>query len=86
MIIRSSCGMLGGANKDEDGMGSLEEDIFLHQSENTMLNYASLLSNIERVFLLEHDRIIETADGSIEACRTSRGRLSMCTAIWVVSQ
>ena len=41
LIIR--CRVLGGADKDdEDGMGAIEEDIFLRQLENTMLNSVSL--------------------------------------------
>ncbi|THG98988.1 hypothetical protein EW026_g3272 [Hermanssonia centrifuga] len=67
LIIR--CRVLGGADKDEDGMGNVEEDIFLRQLENTMLNSVSLrgVPGIGRVFLLEHDKIILTQEGSIEA-------------------
>ena len=67
LIIR--CRVLGGADKEDDGMGTVEEDIFLRQLENTMLNSVSLrgVPGIERVFLLEHDRIIITPDGGIEA-------------------
>ena len=36
------CCVLGGADKDEDGMGGVEEDIFICQLENTMLNSISL--------------------------------------------
>ncbi|KAF7797788.1 hypothetical protein EIP86_008990 [Pleurotus ostreatoroseus] len=63
------CRVLGGADKEDDGMGSVEEDIFLRQLENTMLNSVSLrgVQGIERVFLLEHDKIIETPEGAIEA-------------------
>ncbi|KAI0809109.1 beta and beta-prime subunits of DNA dependent RNA-polymerase [Irpex lacteus] len=67
LIIR--CRVLGGADKEDDGMGAIEEDIFLRQLENTMLNSVSLrgVPGIERVFLLEHDKIVQSADGSIEA-------------------
>ncbi|KAF7974929.1 hypothetical protein HWV62_10969 [Athelia sp. TMB] len=67
LIIR--CRVLGGADKeDEDGMGTIEEDIFLRQLENTMLNSVSLrgVKDIKRVFLLEHDRISTSADGTIK--------------------
>lgn len=67
LIIR--CRVLGGADKeDEDGMGTIEEDIFLRQLENTMLNSVSLrgVKDIKRVFLLEHDRVSTTADGTIK--------------------
>ncbi|SRR6266702_104589 len=36
------CPLLGGADKDENGIGTIEEDIFLRQLENTMLNSISL--------------------------------------------
>lgn len=65
LIIR--CRVLGGADKDEDGMATLEEDIFLRQLENTMLNSVSLrgVQGIDRVFLLEHDKVSVLPDGSI---------------------
>lgn len=67
LIIR--CRVLGGADKDEDGMDTVEEDIFLRQLENTMLNSISLrgVPGIQRVFLLEHDRVIISEEGSIKA-------------------
>ncbi|KAL6301005.1 beta and beta-prime subunits of DNA dependent RNA-polymerase [Sparassis latifolia] len=67
LIIR--CRVLGGAEKDEDGMGTVEEDIFLRQLENTMLNSISLrgVPGIQRVFLMEHDKVVITPEGSIEA-------------------
>ena len=40
LIIR--CRVLGGTDKEDDGMGSVEEDVFLRQLENTMLNSGSL--------------------------------------------
>ncbi|TFK57734.1 beta and beta-prime subunits of DNA dependent RNA-polymerase [Heliocybe sulcata] len=66
LIIR--CRVLGGGDKDDD-MGTVEEDIFLRQLENTMLNGVSLrgVKDIERVFLLEHDKVVITPEGSIEA-------------------
>ncbi|KAI0791691.1 beta and beta-prime subunits of DNA dependent RNA-polymerase [Abortiporus biennis] len=67
LIIR--CRVLGGADKDEDGMGAVEEDIFLRQLENTMLNSVDLrgVPGIMRVFLMEYDKIIISDEGSIEA-------------------
>lgn len=67
LVIR--CRVLGGADKDEEGMESVEEDIFLRQLENTMLNSVSLrgVKDIRRVFLLEHDKVIVTEEGSIDA-------------------
>ncbi|KAH9907090.1 uncharacterized protein B0H18DRAFT_1193799, partial [Fomitopsis serialis] len=67
LIIR--CRVLGGADKDEDGMETVEEDIFLRQLENTMLNSISLrgVPGINRVFLLEHDKVVITDEGSIKA-------------------
>ncbi|TFY81801.1 hypothetical protein EWM64_g2217 [Hericium alpestre] len=67
LVIR--CRVLGGADKDEDGMGTVEEDIFLRQLENTMLNSVSLrgVKGIHRVFLLEHDKVVVTEKGSIKA-------------------
>ncbi|KAI0042209.1 beta and beta-prime subunits of DNA dependent RNA-polymerase [Auriscalpium vulgare] len=69
LVIR--CRVLGGADKDEDGMGTVEEDIFLRQLENTMLNSVSLrgVKGIQRVFLLEHDKITINEGGTIEARR-----------------
>jgi DNA-directed RNA polymerase II subunit RPB1 len=66
LIIR--CRVLGAADKDDDGMGTIEEDIFLRQLENTMLNSVSLrgVKDIKRVFLLEHDKIVTTSDGTIK--------------------
>ncbi|PCH33167.1 RNA polymerase II large subunit [Wolfiporia cocos MD-104 SS10] len=66
LIIR--CRVLGGADKDEDGMETVEEDIFLRQLENTMLNSISLrgVPGIQRVFLLEHDKVVITEEGSIK--------------------
>ncbi|KAE9397231.1 beta and beta-prime subunits of DNA dependent RNA-polymerase [Gymnopus androsaceus JB14] len=65
LVIR--CRVLGGADKDEDGTETLEEEIFLRQLENTMLNSVSLrgVQGIERVFLTKHDMIETKEDGSI---------------------
>lgn len=64
LIIR--CRVLGGDNKDEDA-DSVEEDIFLRQLEHTMLNTISLrgVPGINRVFLIEHDKVSTQPDGSI---------------------
>ncbi|KAJ7816386.1 RNA polymerase Rpb1, domain 7-domain-containing protein, partial [Mycena leptocephala] len=65
LIIR--CRVLGGGDKDDDGIGSIEEDIFLRQLENTMLNPVSLrgVKDIRKVFLLQHDKVVVEDDGSI---------------------
>ena len=67
LVIR--CRVLGGADKDDDGMGTIEEDIFLRQLENTMLNSVSLrgVKDINRVFLLKHDKVVISEEGNIEA-------------------
>ncbi|KIP04024.1 hypothetical protein PHLGIDRAFT_76648 [Phlebiopsis gigantea 11061_1 CR5-6] len=67
LIIR--CRVLGGADKEDDGLGTVEEDIFLRQLENTMLNSVSLrgVPGIGRVFLQEHNKVTITEEGSIEA-------------------
>ena len=66
LVIR--CRVLGGTDKDEDGMGTVEEDVFLRQLENTMLDSVSLrgVKGIERIFLQEHDRVVITPEGSIK--------------------
>jgi DNA-directed RNA polymerase II subunit RPB1 len=65
LIIR--CRVFSGADKDEDGMGTVEEDIFLRQLENTMLNSVSLcgVQGIKKVFLLEHDKASINSEGAI---------------------
>ncbi|KAG9310372.1 DNA-directed RNA polymerase II, subunit 1 [Chiua virens] len=67
LVVR--CRVLGGADKEEDGTGSVEEDIFLRQLENTMLNSVSLrgVPNIRRVFLQEHDKVFHNEEGAIKA-------------------
>ncbi|KAF5376975.1 hypothetical protein D9615_007212 [Tricholomella constricta] len=69
LIIR--CRVLGGADKEDDGMGAIEEDIFLRQLENTMLNSVSLrgVKGVKRVFLMEQDKVVVTPAGSIETGR-----------------
>ncbi|KIJ98272.1 hypothetical protein K443DRAFT_680910 [Laccaria amethystina LaAM-08-1] len=66
LVIR--CRVLGSADKEDDGNGTIEEDIFLRQLENTMLNSVSLrgVKGINRVFLMENDRITISKDGSIK--------------------
>jgi DNA-directed RNA polymerase II subunit RPB1 len=65
LVIR--CRVLGGADKDEDGIGTIEEDIFLRQLENTMLNSISLrgVRGVRRVFLMNHDKTDILEDGTI---------------------
>ncbi|KAH7920489.1 DNA-directed RNA polymerase II, subunit 1 [Leucogyrophana mollusca] len=67
LVIR--CRVLGGADKDDDGMGTIEEDIFLRQLENTMLNSVSLrgVKDINRVFLQEHKKVYIDEKGSIQS-------------------
>ncbi|TFK71732.1 beta and beta-prime subunits of DNA dependent RNA-polymerase [Pluteus cervinus] len=64
LVIR--CRVLGGSDKDEDG-NVVEEDVFLRQLENTMLNSVSLrgVEGIKRVFLSQQDKILVDEDGSI---------------------
>ncbi|KAG2745504.1 DNA-directed RNA polymerase II, subunit 1 [Suillus brevipes Sb2] len=66
LIIR--CRVLGGGDKDEDGLGSVEEDIFLRQLENTMLNSVSLrgVPGIQKVFLQQHDKVYIDKTGAIK--------------------
>ena len=61
------CRVLCGADKEEEGEDQVEEDIFLHQLEKTMLNSVNLRSvqGIHHVFLLVHDKIGIMPDGSI---------------------
>ncbi|KAF8201085.1 beta and beta-prime subunits of DNA dependent RNA-polymerase [Mycena galopus ATCC 62051] len=65
LIIR--CRVLGGSDKDDDGLGSVEEDVFLRQLENTMLNSVSLrgVKDIRKVFLLQYDKVVTEEDGRI---------------------
>jgi DNA-directed RNA polymerase II subunit RPB1 len=69
LVIR--CRVLGGADKDDDGMGAVEEDIFLRQLENTMLNSVSLrgVPSIRRVFLQEHDKVFHNEEGAIKTTK-----------------
>jgi len=67
LIIR--CRVLGGGDKDEEGSDNLEEDIFLRQLENTMLNAVELrgVKGIHRAFIVKNERPIIASDGSIQA-------------------
>ncbi|KAJ8509443.1 hypothetical protein ONZ45_g8381 [Pleurotus djamor] len=67
LVIR--CRIFGGGEKDEDGNGTIEEDVFLRQLENTMLNSVSLrgVPGIKKVFLMEHDKVTISKDGTIQA-------------------
>ncbi|KAF9261934.1 beta and beta-prime subunits of DNA dependent RNA-polymerase [Marasmius fiardii PR-910] len=66
LVIR--CRVLGGADKEDDGMESVEEDIFLRQLENTMLNSVSLrgVQGVKRVFLMKHEKVELQDDGSLK--------------------
>ena len=72
VVIR--CRILGTADKDEDGLGTVEEDIFLWQLEKIMLNSVSLrgVKCIGRVFLLEHDKVIINDEASPTAVQVHR--------------
>jgi DNA-directed RNA polymerase II subunit RPB1 len=67
LIIR--CRVIGGADKDDDGLGAIEEDIFLRQLENTMLKSVSLrgVPGIQRAFLVQHHKIVVSDEGDIQA-------------------
>jgi DNA-directed RNA polymerase II subunit RPB1 len=67
LIIR--CRVMGGADKEDEGGSPMEEDIFLRQLENTMLNSVSLrgVQGIKRVFLVKHDKVSITPEGIIDA-------------------
>jgi len=69
LIIR--CRVLGGVDKEDDGLGVLEEDMFLRQLELTMLNSISLrgVKGVKRVFLMEQDKVTISPEGSIESGR-----------------
>lgn len=70
LIIR--CRVLGGAatEKDEES-GAFEEDTFLRQLENTMLNSVSLrgVEGIKRVFLSQAEKTYVAEDGSIKTTK-----------------
>ncbi|KAF7371316.1 DNA-directed RNA polymerase subunit [Mycena sanguinolenta] len=65
LVIR--CRVLGGSEKADDGMGSFEEDVFLRQLENTMLNSVALcgVKDIHKVFLTQHNKVVVEDDGRI---------------------
>lgn len=69
LVIR--CRVLGSPDKEED-MGS-EEDIFLRQLENTMLNSVTLrgVKGINRVFLTAIDKVIIDGEGAIKTLKES---------------
>ncbi|KIK78573.1 hypothetical protein PAXRUDRAFT_772587 [Paxillus rubicundulus Ve08.2h10] len=62
------CCVLGGGDKEDVGMGSVKEDIFLCQLENTMLNSVTLcgVPGIHRV-LQEHNKVYVNEEGSIKS-------------------
>ncbi|KAL1667203.1 hypothetical protein EV715DRAFT_255403 [Schizophyllum commune] len=65
MIIR--CRVVSGEEKTEDGLEDIEEDVFLRQLENTMLNSIVLrgVKGIDRVFLSEKDKTHINDDGTV---------------------
>ncbi|KAI6099224.1 hypothetical protein EV401DRAFT_2061874 [Pisolithus croceorrhizus] len=52
------CCVLGGGDKDDDELGTVKEDIFLHQLENMMLILVGLqgVPGVHWVFLLGHNK------------------------------
>ncbi|KAG2023660.1 RNA polymerase II large subunit [Coprinopsis cinerea AmutBmut pab1-1] len=66
LVIR--CRVLSSGDKDDPEEVGLEEDIFLRQLENTMLNSVTLrgVRGINRVFLTASDRVTLAPDGSIK--------------------
>jgi DNA-directed RNA polymerase II subunit RPB1 len=65
LVIR--CRVLGGADKDDTGQDSVEEDIFLRQLENTMLNSITLrgVKGITQAYLSEKERVFINDEGVI---------------------
>lgn len=55
-------------DKDDDGLGTVEEDVLLRQLENTMLNPVSLhgVPGIHQVFFLEDDKVYVNGEGGIK--------------------
>ncbi|KIJ47383.1 hypothetical protein M422DRAFT_163863, partial [Sphaerobolus stellatus SS14] len=67
LILR--CRVIGGmGEKDEDGLSSIEEDVFLRQLESTMLDAVDLrgVKDIRRGFLVKHDNVATTKEGKLE--------------------
>jgi DNA-directed RNA polymerase II subunit RPB1 len=64
LIIRCRS-LSSSSDKDEEGLTQAEEDIFLRQIENSMLNTVSLrgVEGIHRVFMIEHDKLVVNARG-----------------------
>ncbi|KAG2339565.1 hypothetical protein BDR05DRAFT_967736 [Suillus weaverae] len=68
------CCVLGSGDKDDDGLKTVEEDIFLRQLENTMLNSVSL-----RGFLASKKSFCSSMTRSISTRQApSRQRRSGC--------
>ena len=72
-VIR--CRVLDGTDKDGDGIGTIEEDIFLRQLENTMRELINLrgIKGIRRVFLMKQYWFIiwieDNSKGLVIRCR-----------------
>ncbi|KAJ7758196.1 beta and beta-prime subunits of DNA dependent RNA-polymerase [Mycena maculata] len=68
LIIR--CRVLHGADQGEVGMGLLEEDVFLHQLANSVLD-TSLggIKDIRKVLFLQCDKVVLQSDNSLEICK-----------------
>jgi DNA-directed RNA polymerase II subunit RPB1 len=65
------CRVLGGINKNDDGIGMIEEDIFLRQLENSMRNSINShgVKGSRHIFLMKYDNTINQKDGSIVSGR-----------------
>ncbi|KAG8968061.1 DNA-directed RNA polymerase II subunit rpb1 [Tulasnella sp. 419] len=63
LIIR--CRTLQGADKDEESFDGTEEDIFLRQVEQNMLNSVSLrgVEGLQRVFMVKEDKVVLNEKG-----------------------
>jgi DNA-directed RNA polymerase II subunit RPB1 len=74
LIIR--CRVMGGGDKEDDDARPMEEDVFLRQLENTVLNSVTLrgVQCIKRVFLIKHDKVTITQERIIDA-RTDKERV-----------
>ncbi|KAJ2911565.1 hypothetical protein MD484_g8848, partial [Candolleomyces efflorescens] len=69
LVIR--CRVLGGGDNDKDEDGGVEEDTFLRQLENTMLNTVTLrgIKGINRVFLTAVDRVVVDPEGALRSLK-----------------
>ncbi|KXN93013.1 DNA-directed RNA polymerase II subunit rpb1 [Leucoagaricus sp. SymC.cos] len=76
------CIVLGSPDKDDEGYGTVEEDIFLRQLENTMLNSVSLRGVKE--WVLETDGINLKTVTCINGVDFTRTYSNSCVEIFIV--